>query len=167
MLERLVEPARLHERVAHVVVALGISRPELERSPRTLIHHDFNPRNVCLRSNGAGLRLCVYDWELATVGVPERDLAEFLCFVLMPDTAGSVIDRAIERHRSALEREAGVRIDPAGCRRRFHAALRDLLVNRLAMYALINRVKRQDFLPRVLATWRRLDDHLSGEQESA
>jgi hydroxymethylglutaryl-CoA reductase (NADPH) len=141
--------------------------PELERAPRTLIHHDFNPRNICLRSNQAGLRLCVYDWELATVGAPERDLAELLCFVLRPDAAESVIDRAIDRHRLALEREADVRIDPADSRRRFHGALRDLMVNRLAMYALINRVKRQDFLPRVLATWRRLDDHLSGVKEVA
>jgi hypothetical protein len=29
-------------------------------------------------------------------------------------------------------------------------------VNRLAMYALVHRVRRQSFLPRVLATWRRI-----------
>src|SRR3712207_1786682 len=38
----------------------------LERLPRTLIHNDFNPRNIALRREGQELRLCAYDWELAT-----------------------------------------------------------------------------------------------------
>ena len=135
----------------------------LERAPRTLIHHDFNPRNICFRLNDDRLRLCAYDWELATLGAPQRDLAELLCFVLTPRAAGAEIDRWIEAHRSSLERETGVDIDAADWRLGFRAALRDLLVTRLAMYALIHRVKRQEFLPRVLATWRRLDDHLAGE----
>lgn len=37
----------------------------LEAAPRTLIHNDFNPRNLCLRVDSAGgRRLCAYDWEL-------------------------------------------------------------------------------------------------------
>ena len=30
--------------------------------------------------------LCIYDWELATVDVPQHDLAEFLAFTLEPTT---------------------------------------------------------------------------------
>ena len=33
----------------------------LETLPRTLIHNDFNPRNIALRRTGGGLRLCAYD----------------------------------------------------------------------------------------------------------
>ena len=139
--------------------------PILERSTRTLVHHDFNPRNICFRRRDGRLQLCAYDWELATIGAPQRDLAEFLCFVLTPVAAGAEIDRAIERHRTALERETHVRIDGVTWRRGVRAALYDLLINRLAMYALITRVKRQDFLSRVLCTWRRLDDHLSSRGE--
>ena len=39
----------------------------LEGLPRTLIHNDFNPRNIALRREKENLRLCSYDWELATV----------------------------------------------------------------------------------------------------
>ena len=30
--------------------------------------------------------LCIYDWELATVNVPQHDVAEFLAFTLQPST---------------------------------------------------------------------------------
>ena len=30
--------------------------------------------------------LCIYDWELATVDIPQHDVAEFLAFTLQPST---------------------------------------------------------------------------------
>ena len=130
--------------------------PVLSRGPQTLVHHDFNPRNLCLRETSDGLALCAYDWELATIGAPQRDLAEFLCFVLPADVPDATIDTWVERHRVAFERAAGEATDPAQWRRGFHAAMNDLLVNRLAMYALVHRVRRQPFLPRVVASWARI-----------
>ena len=134
----------------------------LDESPRTLIHNDFNPRNICLRREPASsddegrLRLCAYDWELATVGAPQRDLAELLCFVLPVDVADEHIEHWIERHRRLLERESGIAIDRADWTEGFRAANFDLMLSRLPMYALIHRIRRQPFLPRVVRTWRRL-----------
>jgi thioester reductase-like protein len=138
--------------------------PHLEAQTATLIHNDFNPRNVCLRPAGRGFRLCAYDWELATVGAPQRDLAEFLCFVLTPDASDDQIDHWIARHRLVLERESNITIDAATWRLGFAAALYDVLVTRLTMYALIDRVRRQPFLPRIVRTWRRLYDRFPLEQ---
>ena len=53
--------------------------------PATLIHNDFNPRNIALRPAKEGCRLCAYDWEMARIGLPQHDLAEMLCFVLSPE----------------------------------------------------------------------------------
>jgi hypothetical protein len=130
--------------------------PALEALPRTLIHNDFNPRNICLRVDDSGTRLIAYDWELACVGAPQRDLAELLCFLLPPDASDRDIDVLVERHRVALEREAATSIDRAGWEEGMRAAVYDLLLNRLPMYALVHRVRRQSFLPRVVHTWRRL-----------
>jgi len=131
----------------------------LDQGPRTLIHHDFNPRNICLRRTrgpkGGTLRLCAYDWELATVGAPQRDLAEFLCFVLTSDTVGDA-PLWVERHRLALQKESRTSIDVELWTRGFKSALYDVLINRLATYAVVHRVRPQSFLPRVVATWRRL-----------
>ena len=75
---------RIHDELVEDVAAwAGV----LASMPRTLIHNDFNPRNIALRSDSGGLRLCAFDWELATIGAPQRDLAEFLSFVLPPDAA--------------------------------------------------------------------------------
>jgi thioester reductase-like protein len=131
-------------------------RPVIDHAPQALIHNDFNPRNLCLRDGAAGLTLCAYDWELATIGAPQRDLAEFLCFVLPATVTDGTIDRWVERHRDALERASGETIDRAAWQRGFQAAMNDLLVNRLAMYALVHRIRRQSFLPRVVASWARI-----------
>jgi hydroxymethylglutaryl-CoA reductase (NADPH) len=127
----------------------------LESEPRTLIHHDFNPRNICLR----GGRLCAYDWELAAVGAPQRDLAELLCFVLRPDVGVDEVRRWIAHHRQALAAETGMELDPASWQLGFQGALYDVMINRLTTYALIDRVRRQPFLAGVVRTWRRLYEH--------
>ena len=150
--------AHIHQRL---VAGAGDWWEPLEEGPRTLIHHDFNPRNVCLRSSlkgwsgsaGESLRLCAYDWELATLGAPQRDLAELLCFVLTDRTAADA-GRWIEHHRAALERASGTAIEADRWTRGFRSALYDVLINRLSMYAVVHRVRHQSFLPRVVRTWR-------------
>ena len=62
-----------------LVESVGTWWPSLEASPRTLIHNDFSPRKPAIRDVGGSLRLCAYDWELATLGAPQSDLAHFLC----------------------------------------------------------------------------------------
>jgi thioester reductase-like protein len=135
--------------------------PYLEAGPRTLIHHDFNPRNVCLRT---GHTLCAYDWELATLGAPQRDLAEFLCFVLADDVPGEAVQQWIDRCRVRLERETGAVVDREAWQRGFRAGLYDFMVDRLAIYALVHRVRRLPFLPRVVRTWRRIYEHFPLEE---
>jgi thioester reductase-like protein len=126
----------------------------MEAQPQTLVHNDFNPRNIALRpQHGGSLRLIAYDWELATLGAPQRDLAELLCFVLPPQHAPALAARYVELYRRALMAATGSAIDGGTWRRGFRAALADLLVDRLAMYALVERCRHQRFLPRVLRTW--------------
>ncbi|MBA3297453.1 MAG: hypothetical protein H0U19_10990 [Acidobacteria bacterium] len=62
----------------------------------------------------------------------------------------------IEHHRAALERESGLIVDRERWTRGFSSALYDVLINRLGMYAVVHRVRRQSFLPRVVRTWRHL-----------
>ena len=46
---------------------------------KTLIHNDFNPRNIAVRGSG---EICIYDWELAVINYPHRDVVELLSFTL-------------------------------------------------------------------------------------
>ncbi len=92
---------RLHQRI---LKSLPDWCRELEQMPRTLIHGDFNPRNLAFRRMPTGLRLCAWDWELAELQVPQRDLAELLAFVLSPDVLPSTVDSLVDLHRRELSR---------------------------------------------------------------
>src|SRR5262245_11190986 len=140
---------------------VGASWRALDALPRTLIHNDFNPRNFALRGTPEAPTLCAYDWELATLAVPQRDLAELCCFVL--GTALSRLDviDLVELHRAKLQESAGQPIDSETWRLGFRLSLQDLLVTRFPMYVLGHRVQPQRFLPRILRTWQTLDEQLS------
>ena len=107
--------------------------------------------------------LCLYDWELATLGLPQHDLAELLCFVLGPRPAKWDVFRYIERHRAVLECATGRPIDSAEWLLGFRLSLYDLMVNRLPAYAMIHRFQRQHFLERVIRTWKAIFDVLGEE----
>jgi aminoglycoside phosphotransferase (APT) family kinase protein len=124
--------------------------------PRTLIHGDFNPRNLAFRRERSGLRLCAWDWELAELQVPQRDLAELLAFVLPANVAPSTVDGLVELHRHELSRCAGRTIDAAEWRRGYQLALYDFLATRLSLYQLVHAFRPCAFIERVLTTARSL-----------
>jgi hydroxymethylglutaryl-CoA reductase (NADPH) len=72
----------------HLTTQLQVFINELKKEhdalqlPKTIIHNDFNSRNIAIRTNG---EVCIYDWELAVWDFPHRDIVEFLSFVLPPD----------------------------------------------------------------------------------
>ena len=118
--------------------------------PQTFIHNDFSPRNAVLREDG---QLCAYDWELASIGLPQRDLAEFFCFTLTGEDPVALL----ELHRTELQRITGKHFDASRWRAGFEVALAELLVTRLTMLAMIDAFEPQSYLMRVVQTWRRLD----------
>ena len=127
-----------------------------ETLQRTLIHNDFNPRNVAIADRQGQSVLCVYDWELAALGLPQRDLAEFLCFALPPDHDHQESRHYIEHHRYMLERASGCTIMADEWLYGFQLALFDLAVNRIPMYTLVHRIRPQGFLRRITQTWHAL-----------
>ncbi len=82
--------------------------------------------------------------------------------MLSEKTTKAELESLIERHRNALQEETGQALDAATWRRGFELCLADLMVNRLPMYALVDRFRQQKFLPRVVATWQHLDRLGSG-----
>jgi len=133
---------------------------EIDRMPKTLIHNDFNPRNIAFRRIGEGaLSLCAYDWELATIHLPQHDLAELLVFTLLPNFKQDDVERYIEQHRIELECLVGETIDAKEWRRGFTLCLWDLVVNRMPMYMMAHTFRHYAFMGRVLATFRRLLDN--------
>ena len=134
---------------------------EIDAMPKTLIHNDFNPRNIAFRRNKTtgALSLCAYDWELATVHLPQHDLAELLIFTLQPDFKKEDIEFYIEQHRIELQSLSGVEIDAKQWRRGFTLCLWDLVVCRIPMYIMVHTFRDYKFMPRMLMTFRQLLDN--------
>jgi hypothetical protein len=130
------------------IEAFLASAPERHREiagrPLTLIHGDFTPRNVCLRARGASreLRLCAYDWELAQVHLPERDLCEFLCYVLNPRRGWKepATARLLDRYRAHLEAASGRPIGAAEFRRDLAMAIQELCTFKLLVQGITHQL---------------------------
>ncbi len=150
-----VDPLSL-VRLRDTIAGLGRWWREMESMPRTLVHGDFNPRNIALR-RGTG-ELVAYDWELATLHVPQRDLVELLAFVLEPGVDADRVDRHVEAHRAAVEEAAGAALDPVVWRRGYKLALRDFAITRLQLYLMGHVHREYRFLERVVPTVKRLLD---------
>lgn len=121
--------------------------------PRTLIHNDLNPRNFLA---GGGTPFRAFDWELAELGLPQRDAIEMLCFVMPPDAAALGIRRRIERHRAVTQSVAGIALNAAQWDDGVRLALADFGVRRLPMYFMADRFRPQGFLERVTRNWWQL-----------
>lgn len=128
----------------------------LDTLPKTLVHNDFNPRNIAFRKTSSGLRLCVYDWELATLNVPQHDLAELLVFVLDDQVTRETVLTYVEHHRRALERASDQSFAQDNWWQGFCDALKDLMINRIAMYMMAHTARHYDFMERVYRTLRHL-----------
>lgn len=134
---------------------------ELEEMPHTFVHNDFNPRNACFKNIDSGLRLCLYDWELATWHVPQYDLAEFLCFVTERNRSGQR-EAYIEFYRKELNRLSGQFTDKNAFVRGVNLAARDFGLHRLGMYMMAHSVSPYPFLPRVVDSYFELLEETGG-----
>ncbi|HFA52195.1 MAG TPA: hypothetical protein ENJ95_24520 [Bacteroidetes bacterium] len=111
--------------------------------PPTIIHHDCNPRNIAIRKNG---QPCIYDWELAVVDVPHRDIVELLSFVLPENFSEKKLLRYLRFHYSLYP------APPAWeeWRSAYVYALKVYLVTRVSFYEVAGVLDRYAFSERIL-----------------
>ena len=139
-----------------IIKAIPDWRGSLDQMKKSLIHHDFNPRNMAFRNIGQAPQLCAYDWELATLHIPQHDLAELLSFTLTPKVTKIEVDFFIEAHRQFLEESTGQIIGPEEWRQGYKCALYDYLIQRVPMYIVAHTHKHCAFIERVYKTLKHL-----------
>ena len=95
---------QLNERIAN-------NLPEIVEAfrqyPQCFVHNDASPRNLCLRSakDREERWACLYDWEVACIHVPQRDLAEFLTFVVEDGADADIVTSYAEFYCKSLKQE--------------------------------------------------------------
>lgn len=141
-------PSRV-EKLRGVLGSVGTLWARLEEAPRTVVHGDFNLRNVCLRRSPEP-RLCAYDWELATVHAPQRDVCEFLAYALRPGEPGAVRQGYVDFYRGELERASRRAFPARDFMGAYALASLDFALSRLGLVSVAHVFKSYDYLPRVL-----------------
>jgi len=127
--------------------------------PATLVHDDFNPRNVGFRPNGGAPSVVVLDWELVERNIAQRDLVEMLTFALPPAAERPQVDRHVEAHRIALiEAGAASGIDRDSWMEGFRCELKNEAINRVGLQLLFAAQFPLAYVARINATIERLLD---------
>lgn len=109
----------------------------------TIIHNDFNPRNVAIRKSGD---LCVYDWELAMIGLPHRDIVEFLSFTLLEDFTKEELLHYLKYHYE-LNKDRNVTWNE--WKQGYTYAIKEFLVTRVTFYLAGSILMNYEFAPRI------------------
>lgn len=121
----------------------------MKEFPMTLTHNDFNPRNMFLRYKSESPRLILYDWELAFFQNPQRDLIEFLAFVLKLDTPIAEYERFVDFYRQQLEIKTGKRFPRDVFMQILYLNAVYFAVIRINLYLLGHHLLKFDFIERV------------------
>ncbi|MEO8759615.1 MAG: phosphotransferase [Bacteroidia bacterium] len=125
--------------------------------PITIIHNDFNPRNVAIRKNGMP---CIYDWELATKNIPHRDIVEFLCFSLALDFKEQEFMSYLKYHYKLMS-EINPEITWEKWKAGYIYSLKEFLVTRGAFYKVSEILMKLKFGDRIMLNGIRMIKILS------
>ena len=134
--------------------------------PRVPIHNDFNPRNTLIRSSGMP---CIYDWELAMIDFPQRDIIEFLSFVLPVDFDRDTLIQYLRSHYQQI-------VDRKGPGHQLHfsdylaaaeISVKTYICCRVSFYEVSGIVAKYDFSKRILTVSLRMLQMLEMALETA
>ena len=128
------------------VIDLWEKNPPVKISKKTLIHNDFNPRNSGVRKNG---KLCIYDWELATINIPQRDIFEFLAFTLEEDFNQERLFLFLQKHFQLIREINGSSYNWKSYLDDFILSGYEFLITRVSFYLAGNTLLNYAFIKRV------------------
>ena len=112
----------------------------------TVVHNDFNPRNVAIRKNGDP---CIYDWELAVIHLPQRDIFEFLAFTLDKEIGQEQLSEMLNFHYQLVLEFNDPGYSWENYLEDFKLAGKDFLITRVNFYLAGSTLVHYPFMPRV------------------
>ena len=109
--------------------------------PKTLVHNDFSPRNIAIRKNGG---IVIYDWELAVLNYPHRDIIELLSFTLPSDFNEVLLMDYLKYHFELSKSQNWNNWQSI-----YIQCLKEFLVSRISFYAAAEILMKLKFVDRV------------------
>ncbi len=122
---------------------------------KTVAHNDFSARNVALLNSG---EVKIFDWELATIQYPQRDLIEFACF--MDETRVIEGYDKMNAEMRSLVKADGIQFSGAEWDTSTRLAFSHFVLTRITLYLLGNSLSEYPFMARLEKNLVTLDRHL-------
>ncbi len=133
---------------------------------KTLIFNDAQIRNLAVRAPDGDAKLVLFDWECASIQLPQRDLVEILSYVINEQTGAAEIAGFLEAARLQLAADSGFAIDRRewldGCR----YAVRDFHVNRMACQLSLHVTLNRPDIERVFRASLRILASVEGQLDA-
>ncbi len=116
---------------------------EIEKMPKTLIYNDLTLKNIALKNEKDKKSILLFDWDLATIHLPQRDICEFLSYALPLDFKEQQFLDYVELQWKQLTAYSKREIAGAEWLRGYLYSLYDYLIDRLGLILAV-----QEFEPR-------------------
>lgn len=125
--------------------------------PKTIIHNDFNPRNIAIREDGTP---AIYDWELIVIDYPHRDIVEFLSFVLPCDFTRDELMHYLNYHFHTAPKNLSENLTQKQWFEGYRQSLVNYIVTRVVFYEVAGILIKYEFSERILNTALRMLEFL-------
>lgn len=125
---------------------------------KTIVHNDYNPRNVAIRNDG---QVIVYDWELAVVNYPHRDTVEFLSFTLPTGFSRELLEQYLDFDYNLHKHDSCSKEEWFNL---YLSSAIEFLLARALFYEVAGIVVKYDFSSRVLENTLRMIHLLTDEE---
>lgn len=113
----------------------------------TIIHNDFNIRNICISKNKENIK--VYDWEFWDIGCPMLDIVDFLISISTKYINTYMIEEMIETYISNYYKLSGKNFNKRYCIKLLYYSALKYSATRMNMYLLCYKKKRISFIERM------------------
>jgi hydroxymethylglutaryl-CoA reductase (NADPH) len=140
------------EKFPEYVSQLENEKERIKNIPNTIIHGDLSSRNIAIKKQSS--QACIYDWELAVVNIPHRDIVEFLSFVLQENFAKEELFKYLNFHYECVKNNYTVSKEEWF--NGYEYALKEYLVTKVSFFEVAGIQAKYAFSERVLLVSHRM-----------
>lgn len=145
------------EKFPEYLSQLEKEKEDVANIPNTIIHGDLSSRNIAIKKQSP--QVCIYDWELAVVNIPHRDIVEFLSFVLQENFEKEELFKYLNFHFESVKNNYSVSKEEWF--KGYSYALKEYLATKVSFFEVAGIQAKYAFSERVLLVSHRMLEFLT------
>lgn len=114
---------------------------KMDDYPKTLVHNDFMPKNIGMRLNDKHYQCYIYNWEIAKIHLPQRDLVELLVYTLPEKFSKETLLTPIDHHRKTLEKKSNQKLSQYEWLLGYRYTLYDYMLQRVSLSIPLEKIE--------------------------